>query len=106
MIQLKQAVTSSVGRKLITAVTGIGLVVFTVLHLAGNLFLYNHEGAAFNHYGAGIENLGKLLTVAEVGLFFVFALHIVNGIRLKLGNRGARPVGYRNRPRTKGGPSL
>lgn len=106
MIPLKQAFSSSVGKKLITAVTGVGLVVYLVLHLIGNLTLFQPQGHMFNHYAAQLHSYGLVLLAAELGLFAVVIIHAVNGIRLKKNHLDARgSVGYRKSV-TKGGPSL
>ena len=43
--------TSSLGRKLLMALTGLFLITFLVVHLAGNLQLLKHDGGeAFNVY--------------------------------------------------------
>ncbi len=87
--------TSSIGRKALMALTGLGLIGFLVVHLAGNLtLLAGSDGAAFNSYARTIES-NPLLPLAEVGLAALFLAHIVLGIRQAAGNREARPVGYR-----------
>jgi succinate dehydrogenase / fumarate reductase cytochrome b subunit len=92
--------TSSIGRKVIVGLAGLLLCGFLVTHLAGNLFLLVGEGA-FNHYA---ETLAKnpLLPVAEIGLFVLFALHILVSLRLRYENKRARPVGY-DSAQSKGG---
>jgi succinate dehydrogenase / fumarate reductase, cytochrome b subunit len=102
MIPLRQAISSSIGRKLITALTGIALVLYVVLHLLGNLTLYLPGGQTFNQYAAGIQAYGPLVKIAEVGLFAVILFHVVNGFMLKRTNSSARPTAYR-RVKSKGG---
>jgi succinate dehydrogenase / fumarate reductase, cytochrome b subunit len=105
MLPLTKAVSSSVGKKLVMALSGIGLVVFLAEHLLGNLLLYKSDGTDFNLYARGMESFGWLLTVAELGLAGTFLLHIVLAFGLKGTNWGARPQGYRQL-RSKGGKSL
>lgn len=100
----KWAIFSSVGRKYLMALTGLGLVGFVIAHLAGNFLLYLPNGTAFNRYALKLEELGPLLKLAEVGLFLMFLVHIVFAIQLKIQAKGARPQGYA-RFKTKGGPS-
>ncbi len=95
MIQLKKAVTSAVGQKFLMALSGIGLVLFIIVHLLGNLTLYKSDGSTFNVYANTLDSYGLLLTVAEVGLLAVFLLHIVTAILVTRRNRTARPIGYR-----------
>lgn len=97
MSNIVSAARSSVGKKIITGLTGIGLIGFIVVHLVGNLTLFLGEhGTAFNEYANFLEGLGHgaLLPIAEIGLFLLFVAHIVSGISVALRNRSARPVGY------------
>lgn len=105
MIPLKKALASSVLSKTLTALTGIGLVVFIITHLAGNLTMLVPGGQALNAYALKLEDLGPLKTVGQIGLIVLFGLHIVNGILLKLNHKAARPIGY-TRYESKGGESL
>src|SRR5947209_10958197 len=95
MIQLKKAVSSSVGQKFLMALTGLGLIGFTVAHLAGNLALYKSSGDSFNAYALMLENLGWIKIAAEIGLIILFGAHIVMGIALKANHKKARGAGYR-----------
>lgn len=104
MIPLRVAFSSSLGRKLITALTGLALIGFVIMHLAGNLQLLAPTGDPFNAYADKLQSLGPLLWVARIGLYAFFVFHIVNGIMLKLNHRAARPIGYHS-VKTKGGPS-
>ena len=104
MIPLKQAISSSIGKKLITSITGLALVGFVITHLAGNLLLIEPTGHAFNAYAYKLETFGALLWAAEIGLIVFFLVHIVNGFRLKKNHLDARPIGYRTYA-SKGGPT-
>jgi succinate dehydrogenase / fumarate reductase, cytochrome b subunit len=85
---------SSIGKKFLMALTGLGLVVFVITHLAGNLALYKSEGSTFNAYTQGLAGFGFLLYIAEVGLLLAFLVHIVTAILIKRGHKEARPVRY------------
>ena len=104
MISLRKALTSSVGKKFLMALTGLGLVVFTILHLAGNLLLYKKDAAIFNAYDEKLHTFPNLVVVAEIGLVVLFGLHILSGILVSIKNKAARPVGY-SETKSKGGPS-
>ncbi len=85
---------SSVGRKLVMAMTGLFLFVFLLEHLYGNLLLYKLDGGvAFNDYSAFMAG-NMIIRTVEFGLFGGFLLHILDGLFLTLANRKARPVGY------------
>jgi succinate dehydrogenase / fumarate reductase, cytochrome b subunit len=85
---------TSVGRKLLMAVTGALLLGFLVVHLLGNLYLLKGR-EALNAYAAWLQG-NPMLWPARIGLLAVFALHVAAGISLARENRAARPVGYRN----------
>jgi succinate dehydrogenase / fumarate reductase cytochrome b subunit len=86
------------------ALTGLSLVIFTILHLAGNLLLFKKDPQAFNGYAEKLESFGLLFTLAEVGLLAVIVVHIAMAIGLKRGAAAARPHGY-TETKSKGGPS-
>jgi succinate dehydrogenase / fumarate reductase cytochrome b subunit len=84
---------TSIGKKLMMAITGFGFCVFLVAHLAGNLTLYAGKDA-FNSYAAHLQSLGAFLTVAEFGLLFFAVVHITAGAILFYQNFKARPLRY------------
>lgn len=95
---LRSTLTSSIGRKALTALTGLLLIGFLIVHLLGNLTLYSDaEGSAFGAYAQALHDLGPLLYVAEVGLLALFLGHIGLALRLALANREARRTAYRQR---------
>ncbi len=95
MINIVSAAHSSVGKKIVTGLTGLALILFILVHLAGNLTLY-FGASAFNGYAAFLEEIGHhmLLPVAEVCLAAVFLFHIVAGVSVALRRREARTVPY------------
>lgn len=105
MIGPKKALRSSLGQKILMALSGLGLMGFLITHLAGNLTLLSKNPDLFNRYAKGLLDLGPLLIIAEVGLLSLALLHIVTAVRLKLNHSKAKPIGY-NRQVSKGGPSL
>lgn len=103
MASLLKALKSQVGRKILTGITGIGLIIFIIAHLLGNLQLFG-DAQAFNEYTYALESLGWILYVLEAGLVVAFLLHAYLGISIWLKRRKARPEGY-NTYNSKGGPS-
>jgi succinate dehydrogenase cytochrome b subunit len=88
---------SSVGKKVITGLTGFLLIGFVVFHLLGNLTLLLGPGP-FNSYSHFLETVGHgwLVVVVEVGLVAVFLFHIVAGVVVSLTDKAAaRKIGYR-----------
>jgi len=90
---LFETLASSIGKKLLMAITGLSFCGFLTAHLAGNLFIYS-GGDAFNAYAERLHSLGSLLTVAEFGLLFFAVVHITVGSLLVYGNFTARPHRY------------
>jgi len=92
---LLNALSTSVGRKVVLAITGLLLCGFLVAHLAGNLLLYVPDGGhSYNEYAHALHKQAALLAVAEVGLFGLFIAHIVIAMQVSAENRAARKVGY------------
>ena len=87
---------SSLGLKIVMALTGVILFGFVIGHMIGNLQVYLGP-EAFNAYAASLRALGHgtLLWIARAGLLIAVALHIWSAWRLTLMNNAARPVGYR-----------
>lgn len=91
---------TSIGKKVIMAITGLLWVGFVVFHMYGNLKIYS--GATyFNEYAEGLRHLGAplfgarhLLTVMRVGLIVTLALHVWAAVTLSLQARNARPQKY------------
>lgn len=84
---------SSVGRKILMAVTGALLLVFVCVHLLGNLSLF--AGAdAINTYAAQLHGLGPVVWIFRVVMLGIFAIHIVYGVQLTIENSSARPEAY------------
>ena len=84
---------SSVGKKILMAVTGLGLVGFLAVHLLGNLMAF--AGAeAFNGYAAKLHSLQPYLSVFNLGLATLGLVHIVVGTILFFENLKARPIRY------------
>lgn len=93
--------TSSIGKKLMMAVTGLSFCGFLAAHLAGNLTIYGGR-EAFNSYAEHLHALGFLLTVAEWGLLGLAVVHVLTGLTLFYQNFAARPVRYKVNKRAGG----
>src|ERR1700744_2532923 len=84
---------STIGKKIVMAVTGILMVAFGIGHLLGNLQVF--EGPAkLNAYGAFLHSIGELLWPVRAILLIAIALHITATVQLALRNKRARPIGY------------
>ena len=87
--------SSSVGTKLLVGLTGLFLLAYLLLHLAGNLLVFAGQ-EAFNGYAHMLIS-NPLVVPAEIGLLGVFLLHVYKTVAMWLRNRGARPVGYQKK---------
>lgn len=81
---------SSVGRKIIMAVTGAVLVAFVCVHLLGNSSVFLGAGA-INAYAEKLQSLGPFVWVFRLVMLAAFAIHIFFGIQLTLENKAATP---------------
>ena len=85
---------STIGQKLVMAVTGVILSGFVLAHMAGNLNVF--RGAeAIDGYSHMLHALPELLWVARIVLLTAVGLHIWAYLALTRRSLGARPVGYR-----------
>lgn len=83
--------SSTVGRKILMAITGFLLVAFLCIHLLGNSFIYF---GLINAYGERLHSLPPLVWAARIGMVVLLAVHIFLGIKLTLENNAARPQAY------------
>ena len=93
--------SSSIGKKLIMAITGLGFCIFLISHLAGNLIIYAGNDA-FNSYAERLHTLGPLLILAEIGLLFLGIVHVSTGAYLFYQNFRARPGRYKKKKNAGG----
>jgi succinate dehydrogenase / fumarate reductase cytochrome b subunit len=90
--RLAAFLSSGIGRKMLMALTGLALMGFLVLHLAGNLLLLS-SAEAFNHYSHRLIS-NPLVYVAEALLLIWFVAHMITAVSVTLANRAARPDRY------------
>jgi|SRR5688572_14167222 len=82
--------SSTLGRKLLMALTGLFLILFLVIHLIGNLqLLKNDEGEAFNVYARFMTSNPIIVTISYVN-YACILVHVIWALLLTLTNRGAR----------------
>ncbi|PYQ23076.1 MAG: hypothetical protein DMF79_04660 [Acidobacteria bacterium] len=98
MQRLANLFDSSVGKKVVMAVTGFILFGYVAGHVTGNLlvFLGPH---AINGYGLFLHTFlhGTGIWIVRAGLLGAVVLHVWAATSLTAENRAARPVGYRRR---------
>jgi succinate dehydrogenase / fumarate reductase cytochrome b subunit len=94
--------STSVGTKLLIALTGLFLAVYLIVHIAGNLMVFLGRDL-FNEYSHTLTS-NPIVVVIEVVLAIGFLVHIFKAVGMYLANRRARPVGYEVK-RSPGAPS-
>jgi succinate dehydrogenase / fumarate reductase, cytochrome b subunit len=86
--------SSTLGKKLLMALTGLFLIIFLLVHLIGNLqLLHSDEGVAFNVYARFMTTNPVIKTVSYVN-YAAILVHVIWAILLTVRNRQARPQGY------------
>jgi succinate dehydrogenase / fumarate reductase cytochrome b subunit len=94
MTWVTKTLNSTLGRKLIMALTGLFLILFLTGHVSGNMLLFKGDGGqAFNMYAKfmttnpAVKLLSYLTYISVLG-------HIIYSIALSQHNKSARPVPY------------
>ena len=81
--QLKVFISSTIGKKMVVATTGLLFCLFLLAHLANNFVIYT--GAEnFNFLVKSLEKIKPLIRLAEVMLVLILGGHIYNSISLAL----------------------
>lgn len=93
---------TAVGKKWVMGVTGIMIMGFVLVHMIGNLHMYQGP-EHFNAYGESLRDLGGdliprtwALWAMRFGLIGAFALHIHSAATLTILNRKARATTYQS----------
>ncbi len=92
MATLWKFLSSSIGTKVIIAVSGLALFGYLILHLVGNLFVFLGP-EALNGWGHTLIS-NPLVIPAEIGLALIFLIHVYKTAVMWWDNRQARPKGY------------
>src|SRR5262245_44462150 len=92
MAQRSSVFSTSVGTKLLIGITGVALVLYLFIHIAGNLLVFLGP-AFFNKYAYTLES-NPLLPIVEIGLLAIVLTHVYKTVRMFLANQSARPQRY------------
>jgi succinate dehydrogenase / fumarate reductase, cytochrome b subunit len=87
---------STIGKKIIMAATGLIFVAFVVVHMLGNLLLFQGPDR-INGYSRFLHSTTELLWFVRVVLFVSLILHVDAAVQLTARARQARPTGYDER---------
>ncbi len=93
---------TSIGKKVVMALTGLFMIVFVVGHMVGNLKIYLPDnGAHINHYGEFLRTMGEPLLVEMQALWMfrivmiaALVLHVLSAFQLWGAAQSARSSGY------------
>jgi succinate dehydrogenase / fumarate reductase cytochrome b subunit len=96
MSWLSRFLRSTIGQKLVMALSGLALVGFVIAHMVGNLQIFLGPDA-LNSYAALLQGNQGLLWVARLGLLGAIGAHIWSAFKLTLSAKSARPVSYKKR---------
>lgn len=86
---------SSIGKKILVAITGLILAGFVLGHMIGNLLIFVGPDA-INEYGHMLQTAlhGTGVWLARIGLLVATVVHVVATIQVTRANRAARPDAY------------
>jgi succinate dehydrogenase / fumarate reductase cytochrome b subunit len=84
---------SSVGKKVIMAVTGLVMVAYLITHVLANLLVFQGP-SKINAYSAFLHGTGGALWAARVVLLAALIFHVIAAVQLAARRQTARPVGY------------
>jgi succinate dehydrogenase / fumarate reductase, cytochrome b subunit len=84
---------SSVGKKVVMAVTGLIMLAYLITHVLANLLVFQGP-ANINAYSAFLHGTGGALWAARLVLLAALVLHVVAAVQLAGRRFEARPVEY------------
>jgi len=89
-----QLFTSSIGRKILMAITGLFLALFGVVHLIGNTTIFGWLPGGINAYAHHLHAFPPMVWAFRAVMLVIVAVHIWFGIQLTVENKGGRPQQY------------
>jgi succinate dehydrogenase / fumarate reductase cytochrome b subunit len=82
---------SSVGKKILMAVTGQVMIIFVIIHVLGNSTIFV---GGLNSYAERLHALAPMVWITRVVMFLAVSIHVFLSIMLTLENRKAKPDAY------------
>tara|TARA_B000000557_G_scaffold76071_1_gene60724 strand:- start:130 stop:798 length:669 start_codon:yes stop_codon:yes gene_type:complete len=86
MNSLRSFLSSTIGKKVLVAITGILFCLFLLFHLVNNLVIYTGE-ENFNYLVSSLEKIKPLIRLLEVVLLTILVVHISNSVYLSIQSR-------------------
>lgn len=96
MYALSRFWQSTIGKKIVMAVTGIIGILFVIGHMSGNFLMFKGQGA-MHDYAQLLRTSMPLLYAIRLVLLAAVALHALAAYQLTMMSRAARPQGYAQR---------
>ncbi|HEX8833872.1 MAG TPA: succinate dehydrogenase cytochrome b subunit [Abditibacteriaceae bacterium] len=93
MSKLKRATSTGVGKKFLSAISGVALTLFLITHLLGNLTIFKGRGELFNAYAGFLGGLPGI-SIASLAIVAILLFHAYTGYRVWSENKQARPQEY------------
>jgi len=87
---------SSVGKKVLMALSGIILFAYVIAHMLGNMQLYAGS-ELINNYAKFLHSNPAMLWTARIILLAAVGVHAIAGVQLWFRKREARPIAYRTK---------
>lgn len=94
MSWLTKSFSSSLGKKLLMAITGLFLISFLLIHCTINALIFLQDGGETFNAAAEFMATNPIIRTMEIVLFLGLIVHIVDGLRLHFENKSKRPVAY------------
>lgn len=86
---------STVGAKVIMALTGAAMYGFLIVHMAGNLLVFSGTPELHNHHSAFLHSFPEVIWPARLGLLLAIVAHIFAWVNLRRRSNLARPIAYK-----------
>jgi succinate dehydrogenase / fumarate reductase cytochrome b subunit len=93
MSKPKRALNSAVGKKALSGLSGLALLVFLIFHLLGNLTIFKGRGELMNAYAGFLHGIPGL-PIATFAIIGLILFHAYTGFRVWRENKAARPDEY------------
>jgi succinate dehydrogenase / fumarate reductase cytochrome b subunit len=90
---------TTIGKKVVMAVSGLALYGFVIAHMLGNLQVFLGP-EKLNAYAEKLQSLGPVLWMFRAGLLLAVVAHVTAALQLVVATGSARPVGYRVKKNT------
>lgn len=94
MSWLQRFLSSTIGLKVLMAVTGLMMFGFVLVHMIGNLQVFLGPDQ-YNHYAAFLQSQPEIVWIARLTLLGAVGAHIGSAVTLVRRSSAARPAGYK-----------